>query len=518
MRVAPAGARRARRPRLRDLIGAVLVALAAVLIHAGALARGFGFLDDYPILLRATSQDLWDIVGGTQVLAGGRPLQAVLTAALFAPVESIEGLRWLRMLTVAGIAAVAVGAYGWLRMRRFSVPAAAGGATVVAALPAFQVYSAWAVTAIYPFAILTAACGAVMARRLRRPGPSRRRRAAEGAGAAGLLLVALLTYQPAAMAFVALLVLDLLADAPAPGPALRRLADGATVFAAAAVPAYALARLAPGHGSRAEPVDDIPAKARWYLDEAVPNALDPVGVPGSGAVAVLVLGVVALGMAVHLRLAGPGRMWLLALVPAGLVGAYIPNLVTRDNWAAYRSLVAVSLLGAGLALLGLRALWRSVRTDDAGRPARRPVAAAGAAVLVAAAVLLGLGAHRNVSDHLVAPQVEEVAAMRALVDARLEAGADHLVVARPRWHEVLGDVIAYDEFGQTAAPVPWALGSLLRLIASERAPGDPPAVHVVECTPWEVPFRPGVTPIELRVVLAPRRNYARICAPVPVAG
>jgi hypothetical protein len=117
-----------------------------LLVYGVCVLVPYGFADDYRILAQS-------LQGGGQphmikgMIAGGRPVQALLTQATFALLGSVDDLRALRLAGVLGIALLA-----WLLYRAFLRAGqerwqAALLPVLICAMPPFQVYAVWATAA-----------------------------------------------------------------------------------------------------------------------------------------------------------------------------------------------------------------------------------------------------------------------------------------------------------------------------------------------------------------------------------
>ena len=167
--------------RLSTALGLLVVAT-----YLPVVRTRYGYSDDYALLFSFLRDPDW---AQDLEMANGRPGMLALHTIGFAVAGDIDGLRWLRLLSVVGIATVAIVvmrltiASGRRPIVAFSL------AACVAALPPMQVVAAWSLLFVVPVSMLAAMAAAVLADRGRL------------IFAVGLMAVAVLTYQPAAMCF-----------------------------------------------------------------------------------------------------------------------------------------------------------------------------------------------------------------------------------------------------------------------------------------------------------------------------
>lgn len=459
---------RADAPLLAALAGVIVLAYVAV------LARNYAFVDDWLLLQEGLtrSEQIFD-----HSIATGRPLSALIGAAVTAASPDVGDLRWLRLVGVLGIAGVGVVVALLLRSTGVRRPRALATAAVVCALPAYQVVAAWASLFVAPLAVLLAlGAGLLLPDRLGR-------RTLARAALALLLLVSSMTiYQPAAMCFwlvpLAVVLERRLRDRRQ--VLLAALSFGA-VFTAAAV--AGLVALKVGTAVEGVPgnrgvitVSLLGEKLHWFLLEAVPRSLTPFFVAPHPKRAVLTLGLMLVGLWVHLGRpkapwwGGAERFLRVSAAFLLLAVAYLPSLTTAENWASSRSMVALmpaaALIGGaaahGFGLLVARALPHTPP---------RALATAGAAALALGAVAALALAGWKADTYFARPQSVELAAARGAV-ARLDADRP-ITVVPSHYSQTIAPGLSYDEYGLPSTAqefVPVALTDVLLAELTGRLP------------------------------------------------
>jgi hypothetical protein len=450
----------------RFVVGWVATLLLAA--YASALVMDFGFTDDYWLLDATRHKDYAD-----PFLGSGRPISFLLQRVGFGLAGDVGGLRWLRAVALAGVVAVAVLLFLVLRLYGMRRLPAAFVATAIAVLPPLQVAVAWGGLFTGPIALILGALAGVLAQRAALAGGRGALR--PGLGATLALLVAMLIYQPAAMACILVLALGLLLQFPGPTITLRLCLASASVLAAAGALAFGILRICvaavDAAPARSSLTSDVAGKLDWFVSEAAVNAFDPFQLPGRPAVALAVVLAVAVGLLLHAVTAPLRRLAALAAVPVLVPIAYLPNLLTSESWAAYRSLIILMPLAMLMVVVAARGYLGALRrlrppTRMAGSVAGRALGG----VWVAGTVLVVLAASRNLTGFC-AQQADEFQRIDRSVQIALAGGASRIVMVPPLLFEgPRGRDVDYDEFGLPSTAQPWVPEPMLRLILRRRAP------------------------------------------------
>lgn len=485
----------------------LLVAVILALVYGQVYFATFGFLDDFELLRRVQTESYWSTVD----LGLGRPLHGVVVSIVFGAFDSIGDLRFVRLVTLLGMVLCAWAVYSWMRYRHMPRVIALVVAVVVMSLPTFQIYSGWATTVAFPLALLIAGAGGLLSQRVGEA-PNRRVAAQRLMVAVGLGIVALLIYQPAGMAFLVVVFADLIVDLPNGRVLLRRIASNVIAFLLAAGIAFLVLQIGTrgtDANSRTNLVSDLTGKAEWFFGEALVNASDPWHIRGSAGLVLLLWIIIAGGLLAQASLVSPRRWGALILVPAGVVAAYVPNLLTQESWAAYRSFVVLSPFIILVLTVALRGYWRvliAVARPTQWAHAQMMTVACLCAILVG--TLFVLRAQNLVSTLVVAPQAADYRALNTAVpNAAIRGG---YVLIAPEWYEGVAPQVAYDEFGLPSTSVLWALQPMVGAILREHGmTGDVPSA-IVRCEDFGGPSSETQI-IDIRRLLTPERFGPRTC-------
>jgi len=443
--------------------------LAIVLCYAPVWLTEYGFAEDYRLL------SLFDhgATNRTLMIAEGRPVAALWTNLVHAHLSGIESLAMLRLANVAllGVAAVLL-ATAWRRGGLAGREAALAGAAVFT-LPPFQITAATAAFTMIPPALVLSILAALLAARAAAQ-DRLSARSAELFLSFVLLALAMTAYQPAAMMFWAVAGLLLLLPEHEPRP-FRRLMVGflAVGFAAvvAGFAAYVIgksiwpAELA-GQGRARLSLNPI-QKGLWFISNPLVQSLNLWRLYPDRLLALAVALGLEAGLAIQLVRRTHGRLQFavaLALVPL----CYLPNLVVVEDWAAFRTqiaLVAVVFIYGVISLGRLRSV------------APRWIFPA----LLTCITAMGLGlAATNVWRLCAVPQARELAMVRGRV-AGLSPAYRSIGVVMAGATQTFAPYSLWDEFGRMAVSFPWGVASLPYLALRELRPGvDTSAIRVYD--------------------------------------
>jgi hypothetical protein len=367
--------------------------------------------------------------------------------------HSIGDLRWLRTASVVGIAAVGIASYRALKGKDLPPSVVLAFPLLVAFMPPFQVYAAWATAFLFPWsALLAGVAFTIITPELPGPLPWRR-----WAAAVGILTASLAITQYTAMMFWLFAGIAWLA--PPKAPNRQDVVRAGVVMGVALVADYALAKglsllLYDGYTNpRTAIVTDIHEKIIWFLNEPLVNALNlPLIVPRHVR-AYAMLAFITTGLWLYL----PGstiirlRRGALAVILVPL--AYLPNLLVAESLSTYRTQIALTSLILFYAVIALVGWLRFLRLQRVLL----------ACLVIAVITCAGL-ANRNMILEFVLPQVLEYRiAGNALRKINFEeAKGVYFIPADLEF--TLAPVKRYNEFGWTSLAhffVPQAMAWLI---------------------------------------------------------
>jgi hypothetical protein len=464
----------------------------------------YAFLDDYPLLSTAVGLGPSPWFGKTVLDAyavNGRPLAGLLVSSLFSAAGTIDDLRFVRLFAVAGIVALALILHWALVRSGIGSILAAFVAVLVCSMPAFQVYSSWAVLCAVPYAAVLGGSASLLAvSAVDRPHLLVDRMV----GATAALIAGLLIYQPAAMIFWVFLAVALAGAAEKPSRALRLVYAHLGVAVVALAVGYLVVKLgvhfigstAP-NTARNNLTHDVVGKARWFFEQALYQSLNLFDLTPSAWLAAVVATVATVGLLLLIwrRAARPLLYVAIAVVLVPL--SYLPSLATGENVAWYRTQPAITSLIALYACLGAVGIWLTARdwlrrrVTDRTLVAGERIALATAAVFVLASVVV---ATKNVIVLFVRPQRTELRLIRGQV-AALPTGVPRVAFVLTDPHEGMTSLLRHDEFGFPSTAAPWTLEPAVLLVLREEGRLTNGWRPIVDRVPWHATTLPTNEPV-----------------------
>lgn len=424
-----------------------------VLIYIPVISTRYAFLDDYNFVFLANQHEIPQLASG--LVSGGRPLYALLSL-IFTFVSQIGNLRWIRLLSIAGIAALCMLFMKHLReTTTFSRKISIAGGMLIGLMPAFQVYASWAVTAFDPWSAFFAGLG------FRALNYDSAQKWKASVLSVAFLVCAITIYQPSAMMYfvfagTAWLTAEKL-------PPLKEVIRAVAVMGTALALDYAAAKLLPiilFHDStaysRTALVTNIDAKAWWFLTEVMRDALNLPYVLGNKLVAIFSAVFIASGFLIVMKHERPTSVARATLSILLLPLAYTPNLIVKEDWASYRTQVALTSLLVLYFIMALGAWLRLCRIDRF-MPA----------FMFAAVIVCSWMARHTVETEFTIPQAKELHLVSTYLSREGNlVGAKEIYIVPARWQDSLAPFVRYDEFGTPSSQAVWAAPGLIWAILS----------------------------------------------------
>lgn len=452
-----------------DLSAVGVIAATLLAAYGAVLGAAFGVLDDYTFLAEGMRHGNATY---NLLLGAGRPLNALALNAAFASAGSVEGLTVLRHLTLLGMLLLGWAIYRIARCAQAGMVTALALACGTLLLPSFHVYASWAQHFTTPYAALAA----VVAAALIVPSGRLYSRSRMSALLLSLLLLvsAMLTYQPVAMMFCAVVVMSMMLEGDfSTRWTVGRVLAAIGVLAVATAIAYVIFRfgragVGVGTGGRYGLVTDLSGKLAWFFREPLRNAFALFGY-GNLSVVRGVIAVCVVGFVLYFRRNGLRTgITLLLLAVLALPGTYLPNLATAENWGSYRTIGALSMLALVLFVLCAREICIAAARLAPATWSARWLARIGAVAAACMLTLLAVRASDEVRKGFVSPNVAEIDNLAALLvrEAGARPDAQLLAVAHSDWTDSRAPYRAYDEFGMHSSLRPVYADAIVRIVTA----------------------------------------------------
>lgn len=436
----------------RALLAVLAIAAVVFVAYSVTLFSDYGMADDYNFLNCGLNRSKAVL---NLLITAGRPLNGLLLDFGFKTAGSIGNLAILRAITLVGIWLLGCGLYFFARRHRVGAISSMAIACGIVLLPSFQVYASWAQHFTTPFAaaialfsayILTPACA--------------QREWSRGLVilySTLLLTTAIVIYQPIAMFFCTGILISIIASADNAGTwKPGRIFDAAAVFVAANTLGFLVLKTGlhyfgyPGASARGNLVQNIPEKLKWFVSEPLANSLSLYSVPANQPLEIFVAIIILLGAIFFARRHPAGKVVsAFAYGIICLLGSYLPNLATAENWASYRTIGALGASAIVLLVLMGSEIFHAGRkrfpVDSVlGRLARYLWLVPSVGLFA-----MAIAVQSNVLNSIVLPNVTELNNLASVLNEELgqKSGKVVVVVRLSSFTDSAVRPIAYDEFG-----------------------------------------------------------------------
>jgi len=210
----------------------------------------------------------------------------------------------------------------------------------------------------------------------------------------------------------------------------------------------------------------IREKLNWFVHEPLINSLNFDCMKTSGWFAVIVAGVLASGLLLYFRGSIWDRLWRLAIAAALVPLAYIPNLMTAENWATYRTQMGLECLWTFYTLMAAHGfVWAGRRLLKTSRPFRFIGPGIPAALVLAGAAR----AAYVIAVYIVWPQSMEFKYVQSVLTPSALINLQQIVIVQPHYPLLGPDSNTYAEYGVPSAMASWAIRPMVRLLLAEQS-------------------------------------------------
>jgi hypothetical protein len=225
---------------------------------------------------------------------------------------------------------------------------------------------------------------------------------------------------------------------------------------------------APNELPRTKVVSDIFSKILWFVLEPLVDSLNFSSIHRDQPIAIIMAGFIGFGLWSYWRIHAPRLRIQKAILALWLIPlCYLPNLLVQENWASYRTQIALTSL---LVLYGIIAVigWLQWLHQDHHI----------SGLMTIIVVLTAWFAHRNVVSEFIKPQVEEIAYITSYLDHKSCLKTSQLIYLIPsKWQDSRASFVRYDEFGRPSSSAPWAIQGIVWIIL--RQENNPAAAKMV---------------------------------------
>jgi hypothetical protein len=423
----------------------------AFLCYAPVLTPGYAFSDDfYHLAMFTRMQNCYHELMVCSCLQG-RPMLGVVLGLAMGQMHRIADFAYMRLFGIFAASAVALCAYFLMRANGWRRVPAASLSLACIAVPGFQIFTAWSVTSTFILPMLGAFFAVDIAKDLGTLSTARARSNFAIATIAQFLAICI--YQPTAMFFWFFASICLFNFEAWTKEKTRRLINFFLVFGFASATELIFFELAKHFlgttgllPQRSHLTSDLLGKAQWFVTNPLVDVLNLNRLNSSPKIALVVSLLLSVGMLLFFRGGVRARLLQFSLAICFLMLCYLPNLAIAENFATYRTQVAMEALiffYCGLSFTGI--VQTCIRNGSV------TICSAG---LIAFCLLNLLAAHFHVQTFFVTPQTLELNLVKAQLSGEFGPGLQKKPLFLTR-EESFAPFSRYDEFGLPSMAQTW---------------------------------------------------------------
>lgn len=427
------------------------------LVNLPSFLLVYGFTDDYVFLLRYSEQDAtWH---KSMFFGIGRPLTHLWLNAIFSRLNFISDLCFVRLVGFFGIVIYGAIVFGILNREKINDIEKIFLTAGLLCIPSINLYISWTQYFIAGFALCLSSLSAFVLFGDENPVIPLRKAII----ALILLVMSGLFHQSPAMQFWPITYLILFYDdSRLDRHKIRKLIVGFTIWFSSMFVIYLFVKLYQVYSNleitRTNLVQDYLIKFLWFISEVIPRSLSfylftlPYEVPFY-SVPLLLLAVFCIGLILHFQKSNWPLGFLITAI--FIVLSYFPNLVVSENWATFRTQVALTSMFVVVLSISLKRIFIQLRIDPK--------------VIMLASVLLFFFLYaRTQLVYVSYPQAVELSFVKYRLSEIFEENkvVDNLIVVPSSWEYSL-EQSYYDEFGIPSTYPRFSVEPMIRLLIRE---------------------------------------------------
>ncbi|CBX44540.1 hypothetical protein P88_00290 [Erwinia phage phiEt88] len=449
----------------------ILVVFVAIMSGlAPAYLFSYAYLDDYAFVQQLIDGSYhgvqWDVMSG-------RPAYAMFRALAFIISTDMESLELLRLFSSISIAGLGVYLFSFLASRNILKN---NSDRVILAIftcliPSFQVYASW--FTCFPFAIsvlLALASYDVLT------SDKKMHLLLKLLISSILIIISFSVYQPTAMCFLVFVFIDnCIGDKTI---SYRKIFLSFFVTCIGVLSSALMAKVIPMmiYGNtldRAKITHDFIGKLNWFIDQPLMMSINNYSITPSDSYTLISSALVIVGLSTFLSENDSIKKVILSIILA--LGSFSLNLIVSESWAAYRSLVGISMIASTLFLLGIFRL-----SSKAGNFR--------STILFIVLVCVVVSSQYNIIRGFIITQRGEMQALSSEV-ARIipkdYTGNVMFDLSDPAYY-AFEKLQVSDEFGGISSAAPWAIPGMVNYIKVKKGfkfviPEDPIITDLNRC-------------------------------------
>jgi hypothetical protein len=210
--------------------------------------------------------------------------------------------------------------------------------------------------------------------------------------------------------------------------------------------------------TRTKLVNDYLGKLIWFLDEVVIRSLNFNLMKDSKLIAIFFILIIAIGFFIFFKKNNLNKFLGYLIITFLLLLSYFPNLVISENWASYRTQIAISSLFVIFIFLGFRNIAYSFFFEKYQLVYK-------IFLLILPLISMGLYSYHQIIDMTFSQSIE-IGFLKYLLSPLNYQEYKEIIIVRSSWEDSLSQAI-FDEFGMPSSYTGWAPEPMIRLLLRE---------------------------------------------------
>lgn len=441
----------------------LLIIISIFLIsNISSFSLNFGMRDDYPFLnLVHTNINFIQ----SQNNINGRPLNGLLLQAVFNRLQYISEFRYIRMISFIGVIFLLIildkifSQYDLNQIEKIYLLIS------LVTLPSINLYINWAVCSMVPFALLLAAISSICVFNIYDIVKSRF--ILKIICSIFCLTASILIYQPASMYYFVISYIYLYFPIINGKKEKKHFSAMIIIFLIALLIAWLMMLLIGANKSpRAALInfEKLPLKLVWFARDVIPYSLNFNLLINNKIIPAVLLLLIVIGF---LFMEKSITKILINIVVYFLliILSYFPNLIVSENWASYRTQVAISSLFLLMGFLGIRNIvtYFNKQNYKTGGLIKK-IYLFGLLLLI---VLNVSWYTYNQIVYITFPQSVEIAYIKNLLATKVNKKTTNTIYfIRPTNEDAITRCV-FDEFGCLSSEPQWSPANIIKLLLRE---------------------------------------------------
>jgi hypothetical protein len=239
-------------------------------------------------------------------------------------------------------------------------------------------------------------------------------------------------------------------------------------------------------------------KVEWFLHQPVVNVLNFTNIQPDPAVAVWFGVAILLGLWCYFDGSRRERIGKLLIAVALIPLTYLPNLLVAEDWASYRTTIALGaliVLYLVLAIQGFVDPWKRQRANPRAWIWKVAVALS----LCTIALIFALQAQKTTSTEFVMVSTREARYLNQRLAVVQATHPTTIYMVLSSWQDSPVPIVRYDEFGTLTSEQPWTAQPMVSMILEQDGYSGAFTTTVILVEPGAVTsLPPGSIVIDMR--------------------